>query len=904
MKHLKKALLVLLTAAMLLPTVACGKGSTTDPTDTGNNNDNGGNKTKIYDNETTTLNFATGLPDGVFHPMFSTSAYDSEIAGMTQIGMLSADKNGSPAYGENEPVVTLDMTQVMTDKDGKVVTDGTKAAFTTYNFLLKNGIKFSDGTPLTIKDVLFNMYVYLDPTYNGSATMYSVDIVGLAAYRTQNPNADKDYQESLDKLIAARVQTRVDNFVEYYKAKAGTDDKTADAATLERLKKFESEILSDHARVERLFREELNTDYTSASESLESITEEYKFPYLAEGEKPAAWEVFALNEGLIEYEKDGNDYKRETYTTADGKTKKRYVLAKYEDLKDAVEEAVKNKAAGTSDEDAVKACLIELVYGDNMSDRNITTVVTAWNTRVTLRAELQVEEMSKEINSTIGSEKKVKNISGITYQENVKDFNGKTYDDAHTVLSIKINKVDPKAIWDFSFSVTPMHYYSNKEQCDKWDGVSNFGVAFNDSNFRDTVLKDSAKIGLPVGAGAYKASNAPGTSEVSKSTFFKDNVVYFERNTYFESTGAGINNAKIKYIRYQVVSTDQMLSALQSGTIDFAEITAKQENINSIDADKKLTRSFQDNNGYGYVGINPRYVQDPVIRRVIMYALDPTIIVKNYYTNGMGSNIWRPMSSNSWAYPTGATEYYHIDKQILENTLIEMIEKAGYKKDSSGFYGIKDSNGKWQSLKYTFTIAGETNDHPAYTMFAEAAALLNDIGMDITVKTDAQALSKLSNGSLAVWAAAWSSAIDPDLYQVYHKDSHATSVQNWGYSYILNDTDGTYNRTVTLSDYYKTTYKNDKSMYKKPYMTMQELIEVLSDQIDAGRSTLDQNERKNYYAKALDIIMEMAVELPTYQRKNLYAYNSEKIDISTMTPESEITQYQGVISRIWELDLR
>lgn len=48
---------------------------------------------------------------------------------------------------------------------------------------LRDDVTFSDGTPMTIDDVIFNMYVYMDPTYDGSATFYSVPIVGIDEYR-------------------------------------------------------------------------------------------------------------------------------------------------------------------------------------------------------------------------------------------------------------------------------------------------------------------------------------------------------------------------------------------------------------------------------------------------------------------------------------------------------------------------------------------------------------------------------------------------------------------------------------------------------------------------------------------------------------------------------------------------
>ena len=80
------------------------------------------------------------------------------------------------------------------------------------------------------------------------------------------------------------------------------------------------------------------------------------------------------------------------------------------------------------------------------------------------------------------------------------------------------------------------------------------------------------------------------------------------------------------------------------------------------------------------------------------------------------------------------------------------------------------------------------------------------------------------------------------------------------------------------------------------------LVDELSSLIDAGRETVDQEERKAIYADALDVIMELAVEMPTYQRKDMSAYNSELINESTLTPDSDLSPYNGLISRIWEVN--
>lgn len=136
-----------------------------------------GNKNKgEYDNDVDPVIFSTQEVDGVFNPFFSTTATDGNVTGLTQISMLSNDKDGKPLYGDDEATVV---------KDYETRTEGSgEDATTTYRFVLKNNIKFSNGSPLTIKDVLFNLYVYLDPSYSGSSTIYSTDIVGLQEYRT------------------------------------------------------------------------------------------------------------------------------------------------------------------------------------------------------------------------------------------------------------------------------------------------------------------------------------------------------------------------------------------------------------------------------------------------------------------------------------------------------------------------------------------------------------------------------------------------------------------------------------------------------------------------------------------------------------------------------------------------
>jgi peptide/nickel transport system substrate-binding protein len=870
---------------------------------TGGSNSGGGETStnKKYDNEKTSVTFSVGELDGVFNPFFSTSAYDGEIVGLTQISMLSSDANGAIAYGRDEPVMTLDYKQTMYDANHLVTTSGSSDGTTEYEFLIKNGVKDSAGYDITIKDILFNIYVYLDPVYNGSSTMYSTDIQGLNDYKTGIVGSNSEDANGLSTSALSKARATQQNIIAYANWKGDpnnssySDPTQNDADTQAQYEAYIEKLYS-------LFDDMLETDWKSCVNSMETAKENYILVDATDYnvnknqtnpktyEISSTWEYFCIEEGLCQYVKVGDSYK------TDEETPRYYVI---------VDDGIQADIAGDGEDKAQEICFAAMKK-EYKTYSQVSTLISGFSIGEEFLSYLQEIELGK-----INENDTVTNVYGITTYKTT-EFNGVTYATSHDVLKITINGVDPKAIWNFAFTVAPMHYYASAEQIAAFDGVDHFGIIKKDTTYRDTYLKDSTKMGLPVGGGSYMASNASGNPTTSPTEFKSNNVVYYQRNPYFYTLGldsatatqadlakseseadTAIHNAKIKYIRYQVVPSSSVLDNMITGAIDYSsDIGAKAENIAAINKESNLTYALQDNNGYGYIGINPKYVQDIEVRRLIMYAIDRQYITENYYTDGLGTIIERPMTTNSWAYPKGATTYYTQDwfikhyKETYNKTLsatsdvkvfVENALKAlGYSK-VSGVYQKSLGGGITSKLDYTFTIAGETKDHPAYGVFQQVATDLDGV-IKITPKTDALALSKLSNGQLAVWAAAWGSAIDPDMYQVYHKYSQATSVNNWGYSTILSDATGV-------------------------YKTEQTIINTLSDLIDQGRSMLDQDLRAYVYSQALDTVMELAVELPTYQRSNLLVYNNTKIDPASLTPTSELTAYQGLIDKIWELDL-
>nr|MBQ8891214.1 hypothetical protein [Clostridia bacterium] len=250
----------------------------------------------VYNNESDPLVFATLEVDKVFNPFFSTSATDSNVVGMTQIGMLSNDKDGKYTYGDNEAAVT---------KDLAIVTQGTPDVdqTTTYYFVLKNNVRFSNGSYLTIKDVLFNLYVYLDPAYTGSSTIYSTDIVGLKAYRTQTNNEKEQdaFMLQFQTAAGARIQALVDASNEIL-TKFNDLDSDGFKAKLEEYSAngpAYAHLVEDYEKALELFREELNNDWSNSLNSYDQITFSDKNGTVYKNLLTTDDEAFLYNEGWI-----------------------------------------------------------------------------------------------------------------------------------------------------------------------------------------------------------------------------------------------------------------------------------------------------------------------------------------------------------------------------------------------------------------------------------------------------------------------------------------------------------------------------------------------------------------------------------------------------------------------------
>lgn len=458
-------------------------------------------------------------------------------------------------------------------------------------------------------------------------------------------------------------------------------------------------------------------------------------------------------------------------------------------------------------------------------------------------------------------------------------------------MTVTLDKVDATAIYQLGVTIAPMHYYGDPSLYD-YDNNS-FGFTKGDlSSVR-------AKTTQPMGAGPYKFLK------------FEDGVVYFEANDSYY-----LGAPKTKYLNFQqCLSDDDKLNGVITGTIDIADPSFSNDTVEAIekanggelDGDK-ITTDTVDNLGYGYLGISSACVNvggepgseaSKDLRKAFatVFAVYRNVAIESYYGE-RASVINYPISNTSWAAPQPTDDGYKVafSVDVNGNDIYTSDMTAEQRYDAAlqaalGYFeaaGYTVEDGKLTAapagakLEYEVQIPADgSGDHPSFMMISEASKALATIGMNLIV-TDLSDSSGLWDGidarQVDMWCAAWSATIDPDMYQIYYSDvaDHTTDLGT-GKNPYGGPLQGGSNKMYCIAD------------------------AKLDDLIMDARESLDQSYRKTMYKACLDIVVDWAVEVPVYQRQNAIIFSTERVNMSTVTPD--ITTFYKWHSEIEKVEL-
>lgn len=433
-------------------------------------------------------------------------------------------------------------------------------------------------------------------------------------------------------------------------------------------------------------------------------------------------------------------------------------------------------------------------------------------------------------------------------------------------VRVTMDSYDAQSLYQFNFGVAPLHYYGDKTLYDYSKNM--FGFKKGDLSGIKTHTT------APVGAGPYKFVS------------YDNGVVSFEANdTYYKGTPL------TKFVLFQEATDADKLTGVATGTLDVSDPTISDATVKSIKeynggemSGGVITTNSVDNLGYGYIGLQADIMKvgtdsgsdaSKDLRKgfATLFAVYRDSVIDSYYGE-RAAVIQYPISNTSWAAPKPADEGYEIaySKDVDGNPIytdnmtndekfaaaldaaIGYFKAAGYTWDDAAKKFTAAPDGA--AMAYEFMIPADgTGDHPAFGILTATAAALKSIGLDLQINdlTDSSALwDGLDAGTVAMWAAAWQATPDPDMYQVYYSENavgHGGTDSNY---YGINDT-------------------------------------KLDELIVAARTSADQSFRKATYKECLDIILDWAVEIPDYQRQNIIIFSTERVNMSTVTPD--ITTY-------------
>jgi len=451
------------------------------------------------------------------------------------------------------------------------------------------------------------------------------------------------------------------------------------------------------------------------------------------------------------------------------------------------------------------------------------------------------------------------NISGIT---RVDDY----------TVKIHTTTIDATMLASLGVAISPLHYYGDGESYDYAN--NNFGFPKGDLS----IVKD--KTNAPLGAGPYKFIK------------YENKIVYLEANENFY-----LGAPKTKNIQYKTSTDSDMVPGVVQGTVDIADPSASRTTLEQIASNNsnneivgdKLTVQLIPTLGYGYIGVNSKNVcvgNNPSseasknLRKGLatILAVYRDVAIDSYYGDA-ADVINYPISNSSWAAPKKSDADYKVafstdvngnpiyTEGMSEDQKYEAALQAALGYFEAAGYTVKDGKitaaPAGAKTEYMIYVGGDgEGNHPSYGILMSAAEALNSIGMTLTVNDVADAnimWDALKAENAELWCAAWSATIDPDMFQIYHSQG------------------GTAHYYAIYSDY---------------------LDQLVMD----GRSNTSIDYRKAVYKEALDFIVDYAVEIPVYQRNDLFLFSTERVNTDTLVQDP--TTFYTFKKEIYNIEMK
>ncbi|MGN1307491.1 MAG: ABC transporter substrate-binding protein [Faecousia sp.] len=650
-----------------------------------------------------------------FSPFYADTGYDQDVVGMVSLGIMTTDRTGAIVYnaieGETIPYNGTDYTY--TGPADISVNYDDASDTTTYHIKIRDDLVFSDGEPLTAKDILFTYYVLCDPTYAGSSTLYSVDIQGLQNYRTQTTDeVYAKYAELADGYFEAGAVDEADELsVAYYGC--------LDAAWADQCMMIVNYVNNNYAGYQ--------PDYMPDGD-LSNEADQIAFGMVMWG--------FGATDG------EGNFM----YAGADGDVTKAISEVTIDDYVAATKAAYENDPVafyeveatgneGASVVDSAKASFIS-TYGpqdEAMGGKGVTSI-----SGITMLNDYEVEVVANGFDAAA-----VYQVCGITvapmhYYGDASKWNpeaGQYGFDFQDLTGVQAKTTQPLGAGPYKFvkyENRVVYFEANElyyKGCPKTVNVQ----------FKETLEADKIS---GIDTGVIDVTDPSGSVE-------KFNQIR-SLNSNGELSGDRIYTNSVDNLGY--------------GYIGVNADTVCINNEPSSEASKNLRKGiatiiavYREMAIDSYYGDAASVIEYPISSTswAAPQASDPGYQVA-FSVDVDGNPIYTADMTPDEKYEAART------------AALGFFEAAGYTVEDGKVVAAPEGG----SMEYQVIIPGDgTGDHPSFAILQEARDSLAQIGMTLVVYDPADSnelWDALDAGTQNLWCAAWGATIDPDMYQVYY----------------------------------------------------------------------------------------------------------------------------------------
>ena len=650
-----------------------------------------------------------------FSPYFADTAYDQDVVSMTQIGMMTTDRVGGIIYngieGETIPYNGTDYTYYGT---GNLTVNYDEASdVTTYGYKMREDLKFSDGEPVTIDDVIFTYYVYLDPAYNGSTTLKSYDILGLQAYLTQIPEANVAEVSAIAEAVKAAFAANG----------AGYTVAEGDA--------FTQEVYDNYAAaITEAWKADLQgiVDYVYANYG-EAYAEQITGKTFEEVGESDALKIFLAGNlwgFAIENPECTMDDLYASASTKYGGSYDAYLAA--------------GESATGSSADSINSSLMSAAAAAAGVDTSAGVPNISGITRVDdYTVEVKVKGFSAPaVYSILGL-----NITPMHYYGDPAqyDYANNQFGHPYGDLSIAQSKTD------LPMGAGPYKFVKYDNRVVYYEANENYFLGAPKTKTMQFKETNSAEVASAV---------QTGTADGGEMTGNKSN---FEMLCSFNDNGEVTGNV---VTTYSVANLGYGYIGMNADTMNVAGEPGSEASKNLRKGLATILAVYRDTAFDSYYGD---------AAAVINYPISSTSWAAPQATDeGYRVAFSVDVDGNPiYTAEMGAEEKYEAAKQAA----IGFLKAAGYTFDEAE--GKFTAAPEGASMSYEAIIPGDgTGDHPSFAILTDAREALGSIGIELKINDPADSnvlWDALDAGTQNIWCTAWGSTIDPDMYQVYHSSN-------------------------------------------------------------------------------------------------------------------------------------